>query len=138
MIWWKCTWVLVKWVLNQGPGREIRYWIPGFLIQHQKYMFILTDIQTHDLVFLNVYSQRISTWNIGYLSKYMYHRWVFSRIVPDKMGSKLYCSYELEEFFVLICFKWTKGILWLQQSWIIYINKCTFTKFLAPGTWQNR
>ena len=40
--------------------------------------------------------------DIGYFSKY--HRLVFSRMVPDGMGIKLYRSYELE-LFVLICFK---------------------------------
>ena len=33
-------------------------------------MFLLTDTHTHDLVFLNVYSQRIATRDIGYLSKF--------------------------------------------------------------------
>ena len=49
-------------------------------------MFILTDIHTHDLVYLNVYSLTISTLNIGYFSKY--HRLLFSLMVPDEMGSK--------------------------------------------------
>ena len=39
---------------------------------------------------------------------------------------------------MLTCFKWTKGVIWLQQLWIKSINKCKFTQFLAPGTGQNQ
>ena len=35
-----------------------------FFDLHQKYMFILTDIHTYDSVYLNVYLQAISKWNI--------------------------------------------------------------------------
>ena len=122
----------IKW--RAGPGISILN-TGVFDITSKVHILILTDIHTHNIVFLNVYSQRISTWNIGYFSKY--HRLVFSRMVPDEMGSKLHCSYELE-CFVLICFKWTKGIIWLQQSWIVSINKCKYTQFLAPGTCQKR
>ena len=43
----KCTLVLVKWVLNQGPGREIQYWITGVF-----------DITSKVHVHFNWYSHR--------------------------------------------------------------------------------
>ena len=49
-------------------------------------MFILTDIDTTDSIYLNVYSRANPKWNIGYFIKY--HQLLFSRMVQDEMGSK--------------------------------------------------
>ena len=109
----------------------------GFFNITSKYMFILTDIQTHNPVYLNVYSLHvtISTWKIGCFGKY--HRYwitVASQVLAFFV-SMLYCSYKLG-FFVLTCFKWTKDVKGLQKTSVYAISSTrdkpkpvTFTRY---------
>ena len=69
------------------PGGNFEAENRGFLY-NIKSTCSLTDIHTHDLVYLNVYSLTISTLNIGYIYFSKYHRLLFSLMVPDEMGSK--------------------------------------------------
>ena len=73
-------------------------------------MFISTDIHTHD----SVLSARFDM--------FMFQSFIAVIII----------------IFLLKYLKRTKDCLWLKQSWIISINECKFTQFLAPGTGQDK
>ena len=77
-LWMRYLWVLVKWVVKHGSGREFRNWKPVFFIT-SKYIFILIEIRTHDSACIYVYSLIISSRNIVYIRKL--NRSLFSLLV---------------------------------------------------------
>ena len=88
VFWWKVHVSVGKMCIKSRAELGISILNIGVFDITSKVQVHFNCYHTHDLAFLNVYSQRISTWNIGYVSKYRHL--VFSRMVPDEMGSVIF------------------------------------------------
>ena len=97
------TRVLVKWVVKPGPGRA-----GNFETENRVFWY--------NVKIFSKYHQLLFSWMVKWVASPVFRFFCF----------KLYCGYKLD-FFVLTCFEWTKGFIWLQQLWIKSINKCKFT-----------